>query len=77
MLRVDHIRNKKRNFTNMINCFCCYVIKLAGDRQESIAINHLKSKIYRNKISFKLGYWVVNARKYVRRARTFYFSLLI
>ena len=37
MLRVVHVRNKKRtdwqtwNFTNMINCFCCYVIKSAGE----------------------------------------------
>ena len=37
MLRVVHIRNKKRtdkqtwNFTNMINCFYCYVIKSAGE----------------------------------------------
>ena len=28
---------------------------------------------YSNKISLKLGYWTVNARKYVRCARTFYF----
>ena len=45
------------------------------DRQESIVVGHLKSPAYRNKISFKLGYPAVNARKYVRCARTFYFSL--
>ena len=45
------------------------------DRQESIVISHLKSTAYRNKISLKLGYRAVNARKYVRCARTFYLYL--
>ena len=66
---------KTWNFTNVINCFCCYVIKLAGETQKSIVISHLKSTAYRNKISFKLWYWAVNARKYVRCARTFYLLL--
>ena len=56
----------------MINCFCSYVKISRRDRQESIVISHLKSTAYRNKISFKLGYRAVNARKYVRCARTFY-----
>ena len=49
----------------------CYLIS-GRDRQESIVINHLESTAYRNKISLKLGYRTVNARKYVRYARNFY-----
>ena len=45
MLRVVHIRNKKRtdwqiwNFTNMINCFCCYVIKSAGEIAKKVLLS--------------------------------------
>ena len=45
MLRVVLIRNKKRtdwqtwNFTNMINCFCCYVIKLAGETAKRVLLS--------------------------------------
>ena len=35
-------------------------------------MSHLKYTAYRNKISFKLGQRPINARKYVRCARTFY-----
>ena len=45
MLRVVHIRNKKRSDKHD-HCFYCYVIKSAGDRQESIVISHLKSTAY-------------------------------
>ena len=40
-LRVAHIRNKKRtwNFTNMINCFCCYVIKSAGEIAKRVLLS--------------------------------------
>ena len=41
--------------------------------QKCIIISHLKSTAYRNKISLKLGYRAINARKYVRCARTFYY----
>ena len=75
MLRVVHI-NKKRSDKHD-HCFYCYVIKSAGDRQESIVISHLKSTVYRNKISFKLEYRAANARKYVRCARTFYSTVYI
>ena len=42
MLRVVHIRNKKRNektwnFTNII-CFCCYVIELAGETAKKVLL---------------------------------------
>ena len=58
----------------MINCLLlCYYIS-RRDRQESIVISPLKSTAYRNKISLKLGYRAVNARKYVRCVRTFYFN---
>ena len=50
----------------------CYYIS-RRDRQESV-INLLKSTAYRNK-SLKIGYRTVNARKYVRYARTFYLYL--
>ena len=39
------IRNKKRtewqtwNFTNMINCFCCYVIKSAGETAKKVLLS--------------------------------------
>ena len=45
MLRVVHIRNKNRpdwqtwNFTNMINCFCCYVIKSAGEIAKKVLLS--------------------------------------
>ena len=45
MLRVFHIRNKKRtewqicNFTNVINCFCCYVIKSAGGIAKKVLLS--------------------------------------
>ena len=45
MLRVVHIRNEKRtewqtgNFTNMINCFCCYVIKSAGETAKKVLLS--------------------------------------
>ena len=65
------------NFTNMINCFCCYVIKSAGETaKKSIVISHLKSTAYKNK-SLKLGYCALNARKYVRCTRTFYLLPLL
>ena len=44
------------------------------DRQESNVLTHRKSTAY---ISLKLGYWILNTRKYVRCARTFYLFLLI
>ena len=44
--------------------------------QKCIVISHQKSTAYRNKISLKLGYRAVNARKYVRCARTFYLFCL-
>ena len=47
------------------------------DRRNCIVVSHLKSTAYRNKISFKLGYRAVNARKYVRCARTFYYILYL
>ena len=57
----------------MIYCFCCYIIKSAGETAKKVfVISHLKSTAYRNKISLKLGYRTVNARKYVRCARTFH-----
>ena len=40
-----------------------------------VLLCHLKSTAYRNKISLKLSYRAVNARKYVRCARTFYLML--
>ena len=45
MSRVVHIRNKKRtdwqtwNFTNMINCFCCYVIKSAEEIAKKVLLS--------------------------------------
>ena len=45
MLRVVHIRNKKRtdwqtwNFTNMINSFGCYVIKSAGEIAKKVLLS--------------------------------------
>ena len=57
----------------MINCFCFYVNKSAGEIASSV-IGRLKSTANRNK-SFKLGHWTLNARKYVRCARAFYFVL--
>ena len=45
MLSVVHIRNKKRtewqtwNFTSMINCFCCYVIKSAGEAANKVLLS--------------------------------------
>ena len=74
MFRVVHIRNKKRNIITMINCFCCYVIKSAGETAKEVllGISHLKYTAYRNKFHLKLGYRTVNARKYVRCARIFY-----
>ena len=45
LLRVVHIRNKKRNdwqtwnFTNMINCFCCYVIKSAAEIAKKVLLS--------------------------------------
>ena len=44
-LRVIHIRKKERidwqtwNFTNMINCFCRYVIKSAGEIAEKVLLS--------------------------------------
>ena len=55
------------------HCFCCYVIKSAGEIAKKVLLCHLKSTAYRNKMTLKLGYRAVNARKYVRCARTFYF----
>ena len=45
MLTGVHIRNKKRtdwqtwNFTNMINCFCCYIIKSAGEIAKKVLLS--------------------------------------
>ena len=51
-----------------------YVIKSAGETaKESIVISPLKVTVYTNKISLKLGYRGVKARKYVRCPCTFYF----
>ena len=41
------------------------------DSQKCIVISHRKSTAYKNK-SLKLWHWALNARKYVRCARTFY-----
>ena len=44
-LRVVHIRNKKRtewqtwNFTNMINCFCYFVIKSAEETAKKVLLS--------------------------------------
>ena len=38
MLRLVHIENKKRK-TNMINCFCSYVIKLAGETAKKVLLS--------------------------------------
>ena len=55
-LSVAHIRNKKGiewqtwNFTNMINCFCCYVIKSAQETAKKVFLSlpsHLKSTAYK------------------------------
>ena len=56
----------------MINCFCCDVIKSAGETTKKVLLCYLKYIAYRTKISFQLGYRAINARKYVRCARTFY-----
>ena len=45
MIRVVHIRNKKRtdrqtwNFTNMISCFCCYVIKSSEEIAKKVLLS--------------------------------------
>ena len=45
MFRVVHIKNKKPtewrawNFTNMINCFCCYVIKSPGEIAKKVLLS--------------------------------------
>ena len=80
MLRVVHIRNKKRNDKNGILqtwsiVFVAMLLNHKKGRQESTAISHQKYTAYRKKISLKLGYRAVNARKYVRCALTFYFFL--
>ena len=47
LLRVVHIKNKKRpelktwNFTNVINCFCCYVIKTAGETARKVLLSYI------------------------------------
>ena len=73
-----HIRNKKRtdwhtwNFTNMMNCFCRYVIKSTGEIAKKVLLSIFWNLLFIDKISLKLGYRTVNARKYVRCARIFY-----
>ena len=37
------------NFTNVIYCFCCYIIKPADRPQKCIVISNLKYTVYRNK----------------------------
>ena len=54
MLRVFHIRNKKRSDKHGILqtwsiVFVAMLLNQQEDRQESIVINHLKSNAYRNK----------------------------
>ena len=58
----------------MTSSFCCSIIKSAGETAKKVLLSIiLKSNAYRNKVSLKLGYRAVNARKYVRCAHTFYF----
>ena len=45
MLRIVHVRNKKRsewqtrNFTHKINCFCCYIIKSAEEAAKKVLLS--------------------------------------
>ena len=52
--------------------FLLLVIKSAGETAMKV-LCHPKSIAYRNKISLKLGYRRVNARKYVRYTHSFYY----
>ena len=81
MLRVVHIRNKKRSDKHGIlqTWSIVFVAMLLNQQEKSPRKYCYRSslKSYRNKISFKLGYRAVNTRKYVRCARTFYVAMLL
>ena len=78
MLRVVHIRNKKRSKKPGILQICSIVfVAMLLNQQErppgTYCYQSSEITAYRSKISLKLGNRTVNARKYVRYARTFYF----
>ena len=79
-LRVVHMINKKQSDKHGILqtwlIFFFFAMLLNQQKRPPRTYCYQSSEItaYRNKISLKLGYRTVNARKYVRCARTFYYG---
>ena len=77
ILRVVQIRNKKRNNKHgILQTWSIVSVATLLNKQErpprKYCYQSSEITAYRNKISLKLGYRTVNARKYVRCTRTSY-----
>ena len=82
MLRVVHIRNQKRSDRHgILQTLSIVSVAMLLNQQKrpprKYCYQSSEKTAYRNKISIKLGYRTVNARKYVRCARTFYSNLYL
>ena len=82
MWRVVHKWNKKRSDNHGVlqAWSIVFVVMLLNQQKRpprKYCYQSSEITAYRNKISLKLGYRTVNARKYVRCARTFYLFLKI
>ena len=80
-LRLVYLRHKQTNsvtnkefYKYVQYCFCCYVIKSAGETAKKVLLSAIWNLLLIEiSLSLKLGYQTVNARKYVWCAHTFYF----
>ena len=62
--------------TNMPNCFCCYFIKSPGETAKKVLLSVIWNLPLIEISLSQIRNRTVNARKYVRCVRTFYFTYI-